>query len=106
MKRIALAAALAACAGAAFAQQPASSEVPAHGCGAKPEYPGRLVMSSEMRRRAFDRELRSYSDCMKAYVESRKKAADANMAAGNAAIEEYNSVVKKIKEEEEAASGK
>jgi predicted CopG family antitoxin len=106
MKRIALAAALAACAGAAFAQQPPSSDVPAHSCGAKPEYPGRLVMTSDLRRRAFDRELKTYSDCMKAYVESRKKAADANMAAGNAAIEEYNSVIKKIKDEEEAASSK
>jgi len=105
MKRIALAAAaLLGCAGAAFAQQP--SDVPAHKCGAKPEYPGRLVLTSDTRRRAFDREIKTYTDCMKTYVDDRKKAADANMAAGNAAIEEYNSVIKKIKDDEAAASGK
>ena len=105
MKRIAFAAALAVCAGAAFAQQPAS-DVPHHKCGAAPEYPGRLVLTSDMRRKAWDRDIKNYSECMKTYVEDRKKSADANMAAGNAAIEEYNSVIKKIREEEAAASGK
>ncbi len=105
MKRIALAATLAVCAGAALAQQPASDIAP-HKCGAKPEYPGRLVLQSETRRRAFTREVKDYTECMKAYVEERKKAADANMAAGNVAIEEFNSAMKKIKADEEAASGK
>ena len=101
MKRIALTVALAGLAGAAFAQKP--TDVPPHSCGAKPEYPGRLVMSSDIRRRSFDREVQKYTDCIKAYIEDRKVASNANLAAGNAAIEEYNAAIKKLKEDEEAA---
>ncbi len=100
MKRIALTVALLGCAGATFAQK---TDVPPHNCGAQPEYPGRLVMTSDIRRRSFDREVKNYSECVKAYVEERKAAANANMAAGNAAIEEYNSAIKKLKEDQEAA---
>jgi len=100
MKRIALTVALLGCAGATYAQK---TDVPPPNCGAKPEYPGRLVLSSDMRRRSFDREVTKYADCMKAYVEERKAVANANMTAGNAAIEEYNTAIKKLKEDEEAA---
>jgi len=89
-------------AGTALAQAPAPTTAKAP-CGAKPEYPGRLVMTSDIRRRSFDREVKNYSECVKAYVEERKAAANANMAAGNAAIEEYNSAIKKLKEDEAAA---
>jgi len=100
MKRLALALALAGCAGLASAQK---SDVPAHNCGAKPEYPGRLVMTSDMRRRNFDREVSKYTECIKAYVAERKASSEAHMAAGNAAIDEYNAAIKKIKDYEEAA---
>jgi hypothetical protein len=101
MKRIALAVALVGCAGAAFAQKP--TDVPPPNCGAKPEYPGRLVMTSDMRRRNFDREVAKYTECMKAYVADRKASSEAHMAAGNAAIDDYNATIKKIKDDEEAA---
>jgi len=99
--KFALTVALVGFAGAALAQKP--GDVPPHNCGAKPEYPGRLVMTSDMRRRSFDREVQKYTDCIKQYVEDRKKAANDNMAAGNAAIEEYNAAIKKLKADEEAA---
>ena len=98
MKRTALAVALAACAGVAFAQKP--SDVPPHNCGAKPEYPGRLVMTSDMRRRNFDREVHKYTECIKAYVADRKASSEAHTAAGNAAIDEYNAAIKKLKDDE------
>lgn len=101
MKRIALALALAGCAGFAFAQN--KIDVPKPDCGAKPEYPGRLVMTSDMRRRNFDREVTKWAECMKTYVNDRKAASEAHMAAGNAAIDEYNNTIKKIKDDEEAA---
>ena len=91
-------------AGAALAQKP--TDVPAHNCGAKPEYPGRLVMSSDMRRRSFDREVQKYGECIKAYVAERKTAANANLAAGNAAVEDYNNAMKKLKDDEAAAKEK
>jgi hypothetical protein len=103
MKRIALTVALIGCAAAAFAQ---TADIPAPNCGAKPEYPGRLAMTSDLRRRAFDREIKAYTECIKAYVEERRKTADANTAAGNAAIEEYNAQIKKVKDDETAAQGK
>ena len=101
MKRIALAIAIAGCAGVAFAQN--KIDVPKPDCGEKPEYPGRLVMTSDMRRRNFDREVTKWAECMKTYVNDRKATSEANMAAGNAAIDEYNNTIKKIKQDEEDA---
>ena len=101
MKRIVLAIALAGLAAGAFAQT--KTDVPQPNCGAKPEYPGRLVMTSDTRRRNFDREVTKWAECMKTYVNDRKAAADAHMAAGNAAIDDYNNTIKKIKADEEDA---
>jgi hypothetical protein len=101
MKRITLAAALVAFALPAFAQS--TPEVPKPKCEPKPEYPGRLAMSTESRRRLFERELKTFKECMQAYIDQRKAAAGAEAAAGNAAIEEYNNVMKKINADQEAA---
>ena len=100
MKRIALAAVLLAVATTPFAQTP---ELPKPKCEPKPEFPGRLAMQSDSRRRLFERELKAYKDCMQAYIDERKALATANAAAGNAAIEEYNTLMKKINAEQEAA---
>ncbi len=100
MKRIAVAIALLVCASAPFAQ---NVEVPKPKCEPKPEFPGRLAMQVESRRRLFERELKTYKDCMTAYLEERKAAANANTTAANAAIEEFNATMKKINAEQEAA---
>src|ERR1700693_1583067 len=99
MKRIALAIALLACASMPFAQNVA---VPKPKCEPKPEYPGRLALQTDSRRRLFEREVKAYKDCMTAYLEERKAASNANLAAGNAAVEEYNTTMKKINAEQEA----
>ena len=41
---------------------------------------------------------------MTAYVDERKEQANQNTAAGNAAIEEYNALMKKLNEEQAAAN--
>jgi hypothetical protein len=108
MKRIALAAALLATAGLAFAQAEApkaaaAPDVPKVKCDPKPEYPGRLAMQSDLRRNAFTREINAYKTCMMAYVEDHKAAQHAHLQAANNAIQEYNETMKKIAAEQEAA---
>jgi hypothetical protein len=100
MKRIALAIAVLACASAPFAQ---TVDVPKPKCEPKPEFPGRLAMQVDSRRRLFERELKTYKECMTAYLEDRKTASNANLAAGNAAVEEFNATMKKINADQEAA---
>ena len=100
MKRITLAAILLAFATAPLAQV---VDVPKPKCEPKPEYPGRLALQTESRRRLFERDVKNYKDCMTAYLEDRKAASSANLAAGNAAVEEYNTTMKKINAEQEAA---
>ena len=78
-------------------------DVPKPKCEPKPEYPGRLALQTDSRRRLFEREVKAYKDCMTAYLEERKAASNANLAAGNAAVEEYNTTMKKINAEQEAA---
>ena|ERR1700682_3791294 len=106
MKRFALAATLVLAASAAFAQAPAPApapDVPKAKCEPKPEFPGRLAMQSDTRRKLFEREFKTYADCMRAYVEERNAAAKANMEAGNAAVTEYNDAAKKVNDAREAA---
>ena len=100
MKRIILAAALIACAATPFAQ----AEVPKPQCDPKPEYPGRLAMQSDTRAKAFNNDVKRYSECVKKYVADRQAATKENGDAGNAAIDEYNATMKKINEDQKAAN--
>jgi hypothetical protein len=93
MKRIILAAAFLACAATPFAQ---AEDVPKPQCDPKPEYPGRLVMQSDTRAKIFNGEVKKFAECIKKYVADRQAAARDNSEAANAAIEEYNVVMKKI----------
>ena len=109
MKRAVLAFASAFFASAAFAQAPApapaapATEVIKPKCEPKPEYPGRLAMTVESKRKSFERDMKNYETCMKAFLEERKGAIKANETAANAAIEEYNATMTKIRAEQEAA---
>src|SRR5436190_24341372 len=96
MKRILPALAAALFASAAFGQATPPTDVPAHKCEPKPEYPGRLGMQSDIRRKAFERDVKNYQDCMNKDLESRKVAMKANEDAANSAIAEYNALMKKI----------
>ena len=86
----------------AFAQN--AAEVQKLKCEPKPEYPGRLALQSETQRKRFDREVKNYKDCVTAYLEARKAGIKANQDAADAAVEEHNAVMKKIQEEQCAAS--
>ncbi|HUP29934.1 MAG TPA: hypothetical protein VM122_07160 [Usitatibacter sp.] len=93
-------------AGAASAQ---STEIPAMKCE-KPTMPGQKMMEDPGIRRRIEREMKTYGDCVKAYVAERQAAAKAHQEAaqaqanaGNTAVVEYNAFVK---QQNEAAGGK
>ena len=106
MRRTALAIGLLLGATIAFAQAPEApkvAEVPKPACEPKPDFPGRLGMQVDSKRRVFERDMKAYQDCMKAYVEARKTAIKANETAAGAAVDEYNGVMTKIRQDQEAA---
>ncbi|MFZ3321269.1 MAG: hypothetical protein WA190_02785 [Usitatibacter sp.] len=82
---------------------PAAATVEPPKCDPKPEYPGRLALQSDNRNKAFRLELDKYKDCVNAYLADRKAAVQANEAAANAIIADYNAVMKKINEAQAAA---
>ena len=106
MKRTVLAIALAMGATAALAQAPAAPaapEVPPAKCEPKPAYPGLKALQDERKRETFQKDLKSYQDCIKAYVGDRKAAVDANNAAMRTAVEEHNAIMTKIRTDQDAA---
>jgi hypothetical protein len=110
MKRTALAIALAMGASAALAQAPAAPaaapvapEVPAAKCEPKPAYPGLKAVQDERKREIFQKDLKSYQDCIRVYVGERKAAVDANNAAMRTAVEEHNAIMTKIRADQDAA---
>ena len=93
MKRFLLAASV-----AVYVAIPAAclAEVPKPKCEPKPEYPGRLALQSDVRKKSFEAELTKYKDCVNAYLADRKAGMKAEEDAANAAIADYNDVMKKI----------
>jgi hypothetical protein len=107
MKRTTLALAVALGASVAQAQAPAPAPAPApeaikHDCNPVPEYPGRLGMQIDSRRKSFDRDMRAYEACMKSFVEARKAAIAAQETAARQAVDEYNATITRINKEREA----
>jgi len=115
MKRTVLAIALAMGATAALAQAPAAPAAPAvpatpaapdvspAKCEPKPAYPGLKALQDERKRETFQKDLKSYQDCIRTYVGDRKAAVDANNAAMRAAVEEHNAIMSKIRADQDAA---
>jgi hypothetical protein len=99
---LSLAASLAVTAADVYAQTPpiAMPNIPPHNC-VKPEFPGKLASSSRIS--AFNKEYTAYSTCIKKYVEDTKTMVNAAVAAGNAAVDEFNKFATEIKAENEAA---
>ena len=78
---------------AAAAPTPAAAPVvPQHTC-AKPDMPGPARTTTELQMKRFVDELNKYKACLQAYAASQQKLAEAAVAAGNAAIIEYNAFV-------------
>ncbi len=86
---------------AAPAQKTANTlvAIPPHTC-VKPEYPGKLASSNRIN--AFNREVTAYGDCVKKYVEEVRNIANAATAAGNSAVDEYNTYTTTLKAKLEA----
>lgn len=101
MKRLALAAAvLSSLAFAAAAQAPA---VPEQKCEPKPVYPGMKSLKSDVEVKQFEGQIRAYKECIMAYIAERRSASKANDQAANAAADEHNKVMQKIRDDQEAA---
>jgi hypothetical protein len=74
--------------------------IPPHNC-IKPEFPGRLA--SPNRISSFNKEYSAYNGCIKKYVDETKTLANAAVAAGNEAIDEFNKFSAELKAQNEAA---
>ena len=101
MKTFRIAAAIAALGfGAALAQ---STEVAKHTCEPKPAYPGLKAMKSAVEVKAFEDSMKSYKECVVAYISARKTSIKAHQTAENSAAQEYNDTMAKIRTDQEAA---
>jgi hypothetical protein len=79
----------------AGAQQPAAPAIPALTC-VKPELPGAFADSRRLDR--FNKEGKTYGDCIKKYVDETKAISDAAIEAGNKAIKDYNAFAAEVEE--------
>jgi hypothetical protein len=82
------------------AQTPPASatmpSVPANTC-VKPEFPGRLALTSPAKVNAFNKEYNAYRDCTNKYVDGTKKLVNDAIAAGNTAVDDFNKFAEEIK---------
>ena len=98
-------AALAAMSTGALGQAPAAaaagatSALPSNTC-VKPEFPGRLASSSRIT--AFNKDYAAYRDCTNKYIDATKKLANDAIAAGNAAVDDFNKFAAEIKAQNDA----
>ena len=101
MKTVQLVAAAASLAAATALAQ--SGEVTKHACEPKPAYPGLKAMKSDVEVKAFEASMKAYKECIVAYISARKSSIKAHQAAENAAAQEYNDTMGKIRSDQEAA---
>lgn len=97
-KLIAAAASLAAT--AALAQP---TDVPKHTCEPKPAYPGLKAMKSDVEVKAFEASMKAYKECIVGYISARKTSIKQHQSAENAAAQEYNDTMGKIRTDQEGA---
>lgn len=100
MKRLAIAAFALSAASAAWAQAPG---VPEQKCEPKPKYPGLQSLKSDVEVKAFEAQIKAYKECIMAYISERRAATKANDVAANAAADEHNKVMEKIRADQEAS---
>jgi hypothetical protein len=93
----------------AFAQTPAPAPAPAAGTDIPPmkcetpSLPSSTMMADNTIRKRFERDVKAYGDCVKAYVADRQKvavslqeAAKANIDVGNKSVNDYNALMQKF----------
>ena len=83
----------------ASAQQPPTPVVPEPTC-VKPEFPGLTADSKRFDR--FNKEYKTYSDCIKKYIDENKALADAIIATSNKVIKEFNTYNEEMAERQAA----
>src|SRR6185369_4667397 len=76
--------------------------LPKPSCGEQPEHPGRL--GSDNQKRQWRRDANTYLECFKKYVEDQRAMAQRFQDAANALIEEYNTAVKNMQQQIDAAA--
>jgi hypothetical protein len=86
----------------ACAQQPAAPAMPAvPACTCvKPELPPSYAAPQRMN--TFNREYKVYGDCVKKYIDDTNALANATIAAGKAAIDEFNALNAEMRAREAA----
>src|SRR4051794_16944589 len=112
MKRLALAAALLAAAPFVLAQTDAAKppeakapDVPKPSCGTPPELPGNTMMQDSTVRNRFQKDVLTYTTCIKGYSAEREAAIKANRDAANQVINDYNAWQSSIMEEQKKRRG-
>jgi hypothetical protein len=84
---------------AAPAATPAPAEAkppvatPKHACTQPPD-PGRLTSDNQAKQ--FRKDMDVYRECLSAYATDMRRIAEAHVAAGNAAVEEFNTYAKAV----------
>ena len=101
MKRLAIAAAILSTYAFAASAQP--TNVPEQKCEPKPTYPGLKHFKSDVEVKAFEGQIKSYKECIMGYIADRKASIKANEQAANAATDEHNKVMEKIRADQEAS---
>lgn len=74
-----------------------AADIPKHSCVKPGEYPGRLA--TERQQRAWQREMATYSECMKKFAEDQRMLSDMHIKAANTAINEHNEFVRVMSDE-------
>ena len=75
--------------------------IPKNTCAKPDEFPGRLA--SDRARAAWGKSIDAYGECIKKYSMETREISEAAIKAGNEAVDEYNKLVTKAKEEVEKA---
>ena len=88
---------------AASASWAQSAGVPEQRCEPKPVYPGLKNLKGDAEVKAFEAQIKAYKECVMAYITERRSAVKANEAAANAAADEHNKVMEKIRTDQEAS---
>jgi len=87
--------------GTAPAAAPAATASTTQTCVKPGHYPGKKA--SDNRKEAWIAEIRAWGDCVKSYVADLRAQVDAKIKLANSTIEEYNTGVKDLQEEQKVA---
>jgi hypothetical protein len=90
-------------AGSAMAQAPAADPAAptTQTCPRPGHYPGKAA--SDNKKEAWLSEVRAWGDCVKNYVADLRAQVDAKIKLANSTIEDYNTGVKELQEEQKVA---